>query len=185
MRARCRPLKRSTAVGQKNILFRRLWQVQRPKLAGRFRNQEVARQDHGNDHEPVGRRRKIRPVPARQELWSNYDEHHRHFLRYDIRKLREVAQSSHLSIVSWSYFLLCALHSGMAPETDGIEPGNGICRAGYALAAQVSRLGVLAREPPVAERRIRHISDLRVQAANPRELASWKVHAQDRAGFSG
>jgi SAM-dependent methyltransferase len=43
-------------------------------------------------------------VPARQELWSNYDEHYRHFLRYDVRKLREVARSSHLSIVSWSYF---------------------------------------------------------------------------------
>lgn len=43
-------------------------------------------------------------VPARQELWSNYDEHYRHFLRYDIRRLREVARSSHLSIDSWSYF---------------------------------------------------------------------------------
>lgn len=43
-------------------------------------------------------------VPARQELWSNYDEHYRHFLRYGIRELREVARSSHLSIDSWSYF---------------------------------------------------------------------------------
>ncbi len=43
-------------------------------------------------------------VPARQEIWSNYDEHFRHFLRYDIQKFREVARSSHLSIESWSYF---------------------------------------------------------------------------------
>jgi hypothetical protein len=43
-------------------------------------------------------------VPARQELWSNYDEHWRHFLRYDIGKLREVARASHLSINAWSYF---------------------------------------------------------------------------------
>ncbi len=43
-------------------------------------------------------------VPARQELWSNYDEHYRHFLRYDIRKLREVARDSHLAIEFWSYF---------------------------------------------------------------------------------
>jgi hypothetical protein len=43
-------------------------------------------------------------VPARQELWSNYDEHWRHFLRYDIAKLREVARDSHLSINAWSYF---------------------------------------------------------------------------------
>jgi len=43
-------------------------------------------------------------VPARQELWSNYDEHYRHFLRYDIRGLRELARSSHLLIESWGYF---------------------------------------------------------------------------------
>jgi SAM-dependent methyltransferase len=43
-------------------------------------------------------------VPARQELWSNYDEHYRHFLRYDIRMLREVARASHLSITAWSHF---------------------------------------------------------------------------------
>lgn len=43
-------------------------------------------------------------VPARQEIWSNYDEHFRHFLRYDIRNFREMARSSHLSIEWWSYF---------------------------------------------------------------------------------
>jgi SAM-dependent methyltransferase len=43
-------------------------------------------------------------VPARQELWSNYDEHYRHFLRYDIRGLRQLAQASRLSIISWGYF---------------------------------------------------------------------------------
>jgi len=43
-------------------------------------------------------------VPARQELWSNYDEHYRHFLRYDVGHLRQVAQASGLSIRTWSYF---------------------------------------------------------------------------------
>jgi hypothetical protein len=43
-------------------------------------------------------------VPARQELWSNYDEYCRHFLRYDIRKFREVARDSHLLINTWGYF---------------------------------------------------------------------------------
>jgi hypothetical protein len=43
-------------------------------------------------------------VPARQELWSNYDEHYRHFLRYDIQRLRQVAQASRLSIRTWSHF---------------------------------------------------------------------------------
>jgi hypothetical protein len=43
-------------------------------------------------------------VPARQELWSNYDEHWRHFLRYDIGKLREVVRESRLTIDRWKYF---------------------------------------------------------------------------------
>ena len=43
-------------------------------------------------------------VPARQELWSNYDEHYRHFLRYDTRKLRELAKRSRLSITTCGYF---------------------------------------------------------------------------------
>lgn len=43
-------------------------------------------------------------VPARPELWSNYDEHWRHFLRYDIHRLREVARDSRLRMDSWSYF---------------------------------------------------------------------------------
>jgi hypothetical protein len=43
-------------------------------------------------------------VPARQEIWSNYDEHYRHFLRYDIGKLRLVARASGLSISKWGYF---------------------------------------------------------------------------------
>jgi cyclopropane fatty-acyl-phospholipid synthase-like methyltransferase len=43
-------------------------------------------------------------VPARQELWSNYDEHYRHFLRYDIAAFRRFAQASRLSIAYWSYF---------------------------------------------------------------------------------
>jgi hypothetical protein len=43
-------------------------------------------------------------VPARQELWSNYDEHYRHYLRYDIGKLGEVVRNSRLSISAWGYF---------------------------------------------------------------------------------
>ena len=43
-------------------------------------------------------------VPARQELWSNYDEHYRHFLRYDIAGLRKVASEAGLSMTDWKYF---------------------------------------------------------------------------------
>lgn len=43
-------------------------------------------------------------VPARQELWSNYDEHYRHCLRYDVADLCKLALRSRLSIKSYSYF---------------------------------------------------------------------------------
>ncbi|AMA60023.1 class I SAM-dependent methyltransferase [Bradyrhizobium sp. CCGE-LA001] len=43
-------------------------------------------------------------LPARQEIWSNFDEHYRHFLRYDVNELRKLALRSRLSIRSYSYF---------------------------------------------------------------------------------
>jgi len=43
-------------------------------------------------------------VPARQELWSNYDKHFRHFRRYDIESLREIVDGSRLAILDWRYF---------------------------------------------------------------------------------
>ncbi len=43
-------------------------------------------------------------VPARQELWSNYDEHYRHYLRYDVGGLRQLARACGLAITYWSYF---------------------------------------------------------------------------------
>jgi hypothetical protein len=43
-------------------------------------------------------------VPARQELWSNYDEHYRHFLRYDTQGLGQVARASGLSIRTSGHF---------------------------------------------------------------------------------
>jgi SAM-dependent methyltransferase len=43
-------------------------------------------------------------VPARQELWSNYDEYYGHYLRYDLRRLQELAESQRLTVVHSSYF---------------------------------------------------------------------------------
>ena len=43
-------------------------------------------------------------VPARPELWSNYDEHFRHYVRYDIRSLCELAERSGLSVDTYGYF---------------------------------------------------------------------------------
>ena len=68
-------------------------------------------------------------VPARQELWSNYDEHFRHFLRYDISRLRDVVRDSHLRIEQLELFLPRALRSGMDPEKVGLEAGYGVSGA--------------------------------------------------------
>jgi len=43
-------------------------------------------------------------VPARPELWSNYDEHYRHHVRYDIRGLRDMLERSGLSLDTCGYF---------------------------------------------------------------------------------
>ncbi len=48
--------------------------------------------------------RMIITVPARPELWSNYDEHYRHFVRYDIRTLHEMLGRSGLSVDTCGYF---------------------------------------------------------------------------------
>jgi len=43
-------------------------------------------------------------VPARHELWSNYDEHYGHYRRYDLATLRTAMQTSGLQVVSIGYF---------------------------------------------------------------------------------
>jgi SAM-dependent methyltransferase len=49
-------------------------------------------------------------VPARQELWSNYDEHYGHFLRYDKPAMRELAEKCGLQIKELKY-----LFAGLYP----------------------------------------------------------------------
>jgi hypothetical protein len=43
-------------------------------------------------------------VPARTELWSNYDEHFGHFRRYDQASLRQFADDAKLSVKTCKYF---------------------------------------------------------------------------------
>jgi SAM-dependent methyltransferase len=42
-------------------------------------------------------------VPARKELWSNYDEHFGHFRRYDQPTLRAVARDANLNVLTCKY----------------------------------------------------------------------------------
>jgi SAM-dependent methyltransferase len=43
-------------------------------------------------------------VPARTELWSNYDEHYGHYRRYDLASLRRTAEDARLQVQHVSYF---------------------------------------------------------------------------------
>ena len=45
-------------------------------------------------------------VPARMELWSNYDAYYRHFLRYDKRQIRVIAQRTDFDIIALRYFFV-------------------------------------------------------------------------------
>jgi SAM-dependent methyltransferase len=42
-------------------------------------------------------------VPARKELWSNYDEHFGHFRRYDLQTLRAFAHDANLNVLTCKY----------------------------------------------------------------------------------
>jgi SAM-dependent methyltransferase len=43
-------------------------------------------------------------VPARQELWSNYDDHYGHYRRYDLSDLRQTVEGAGLRVQHVSYF---------------------------------------------------------------------------------
>ncbi|WP_426441033.1 methyltransferase domain-containing protein [Bradyrhizobium genosp. P] len=63
-------------------------------------------------------------LPARQELWSNFDEHYRHFLRYDVTELRKLALRSRLSINSYSYFFHALYVPTLLLKTLGMRRGT-------------------------------------------------------------
>ena len=43
-------------------------------------------------------------VPARMELWTNYDRYYQHFLRYDMSSLRAMCPTDSYELTSSSYF---------------------------------------------------------------------------------
>lgn len=43
-------------------------------------------------------------VPARSELWSNYDEYYGHYCRYSSRSLVHMLESAGVKVRSWRYF---------------------------------------------------------------------------------
>lgn len=43
-------------------------------------------------------------VPARSELWSNYDEFYRHYRRYDLDEVRKTLTQARLNVIHVAYF---------------------------------------------------------------------------------
>jgi 2-polyprenyl-3-methyl-5-hydroxy-6-metoxy-1,4-benzoquinol methylase len=73
-------------------------------------------------------------VPARKELWSNYDEYFGHHQRYDLDMLRDLATSSNLRIAKAAYFfhglyvparMMAAMHR---PRATRVDPPRGMLR---------------------------------------------------------
>ena len=52
-------------------------------------------------------------LPARTELWSNYDEHQQHYLRYDHRTIGGLAPAG-FRMARWGYFFHSLYYAGRA-----------------------------------------------------------------------
>jgi len=62
-------------------------------------------------------------VPARPELWSNYDEHYGHYRRYTLASLRETVERSRLAVKDLRYmYRLLYLPARMVLLTQGKRP---------------------------------------------------------------
>ncbi len=71
-------------------------------------------------------------VPARAELWSNYDEHYGHFRRYDREQLAELAKGLPVKVLTFGYFfhsaylLLRTLNLFKRARATTLHPPSGV-----------------------------------------------------------
>ena len=70
-------------------------------------------------------------MPARMELWSNYDEHYGHYLRYDKDSIHALADDAGMRVRAWGYAFRPLLGAGWITNTLGMNrstvispPGN-------------------------------------------------------------
>ena len=63
-------------------------------------------------------------VPARQEIWSNYDAHYGHYLRYDRPTLHEEIEAAGLSCVKTSYFFNWLYLASLILKWTGFQKGT-------------------------------------------------------------
>lgn len=89
-------------------------------------------------------------VPARQEIWSNYDEHYGHFRRYSRRTLHDVAtrigceleHARYLFHALWPIIALTRLTAGrravaLSPPAPGMHWAHRFLAAGFLLEARL------------------------------------------------
>jgi SAM-dependent methyltransferase len=98
-------------------------------------------------------------LPARQELWSNYDEHYGHKLRFDHSSLAELVTASGLDLADYGYFFHALYPPARAmaglnrQRAITVHAPSGAARAAHALVG-----AVLALEERLLPRRIRGTS---------------------------
>ncbi len=68
-----------------------------------------------------GIKKLIITLPARMEIWSNFDENYGHFLRYDRGSLQELADDSGLQISDWGYAFRPMLAAAMVLNKLGMN----------------------------------------------------------------
>ncbi|HYC86560.1 MAG TPA: methyltransferase domain-containing protein [Chryseosolibacter sp.] len=62
----------------------------------------------------INARHLIFTVPARTELWSNYDEFYGHFRRYDLEQMQALGTKLHLNVLTNRYFFHSLYLAGAA-----------------------------------------------------------------------
>jgi SAM-dependent methyltransferase len=82
-------------------------------------------------------------VPARRDIWSNYDERNRHFRRYDGANVGELDTPGAFRLREWSYFFHALYAPARAMKLLGIDrqtelrpPAGAIQRAAHSLVAR-------------------------------------------------
>jgi hypothetical protein len=95
-------------------------------------------------------------VPARKELWSNYDEFYGHFLRFDRNDVAELARRAGLEVSSSRYFFQALYLPALAitrargtraletpPPRAAMRPVHAVIGTGLAMLERVPLLGAV------------------------------------------
>lgn len=103
-------------------------------------------------------------LPARKELWSNYDEFYGHFLRYDRESLAALARSAGLELCSSRYFFQALYIPALAvtrakgtraletaPPQGAMRPVHALIGTGLAMLERVPLLGAIPGTSLIAE----------------------------------